>query len=116
MLIAMYLVYKYVLPIIWEVTLEVVNGLGPAMIMVAGVLIMLSAFGLRMTNGLGATALGGIFHGIGWIIDRLWKVLSWMLCSIPKVYCMSRNTAYAYGLNAWPGRIVAALLVVLYVI
>ena len=85
-------------------------------IMGAGMLMLLSAVGIRISNNMGSTIVGGIILAIGFIVRTLVQALGWilrnMIIAMPRVFCSSRRAFLRSGMNGILANILAAVAMI----
>lgn len=96
--------------------------LEPAMIIIltlVGITIILGAVGMRISNNLGSTIVGGIFRGIGYLCRTLLNALGWIVRStfrmIPRIFRYARRTFGQMGLSVALSNVLATLVVIVFV-
>ena len=113
LLAVLYGIINYLLPILGSNTIQIVDGLMPAVIMLAGILIMLSACWLRMSNGIAATLSGALLNAVGWIFRQLIGAVGWLIRQFPALYAYFYRVAKGFGLSDPWSNVVAGLLILL---
>lgn len=93
--------------------------LEPIMVLVitlAGIVMLFGAVGMKISNNLGSTVVGGIFRGIGYLCRTLLQAIGWIIRNtfrmIPRVFNGSRRTFNQIGLNAVISNIFAVVVVI----
>ena len=85
-------------------------------IMGAGMLMLLSAVGIRISNNMGSTIVGGIILAIGFIVRTLVQALGWilrnMIIAMPRVFCSSRRAFLRSGMNGILANILATVAMI----
>ncbi len=105
-----------VLSVVHQLTEPVIVGI----IMIAAILIMLSAVGVKISQNLGSTVLKGILgglgrlgtaiiHGIGWLIRQIARLL-------PRVYHGSQRWLTQIGMKPGFATVLAVLITVIVLI
>lgn len=119
MIIALYNFFMYsFLPTAGVYLRATINGLGPIIIVLVGMMILLSAVGIRVSANLGSTIVSGLFKGIGFFFKKLIGAIAIIALGIvhfiPKVFYgtrafISRN----FGLKPVASNLFALLVVIL---
>ena len=85
-------------------------------IMGAGMLMLLSAVGVRISNNMGSTIVGGIILAIGFIVRTLVQALGWilrnMIIAMPRVFFSSRRAFLRSGMNGILANILATVAMI----
>ena len=96
--------------------------LEPVMVIVitfAGIVMLFGAVGMKVSNNLGSTVVGGIFRAIGYLCRTLIQAVGWIVRNtfrmIPRVFNGSRKTFNQLGLKVWISNILAVIVVVVFV-
>ena len=96
--------------------------LEPVMVIVitfAGIVMLFGAVGMKVSNNLGSTVVGGIFRAIGYLCRTSIQAVGWIVRNtfrmIPRVFNGSRRTFNQLGLNVWISNILAVIVVVVFV-
>ena len=83
-------------------------------IMLAGIVMMLGAVGMKVSNNLGATIANGIFQAIGYVVRIIIQAIGWIIRNtlrlLPRVFRESRRTFTQMGLNAGLSNLFAVLV------
>ena len=78
------------LPRLGSSSIATINALMPCVIMLAGIVILLGAVGIKVSNNLGSTIVKGLFGAIGILVHFIWKgIVALLLCItgiIPTIY------------------------------
>ena len=85
-------------------------------IMGAGMLMLLSAVGIRISNNMGSIVVG-IIMAIGFIVRTLVQALGWILrnmiiIAMPRVFCSSRRAFLRSGMNGILANILATVAMI----
>ena len=119
MLICAYLWLSNLLPGCGRALLAVVYSFMPIVITLGGILMLLSIVGIRVSNNLGSTIVGGIFRAIGYLVRTIFNAAGWLIRGffhcIPRVYNGSRRMFGQMHLNAPVSNILAGLLTLLFI-
>ena len=117
MLIALYLVIKNLLPALGSNLKALVEPLMLIVITLAGITMLFGAVGMKISNNLGSTIVGGIFRAIGYICQTIIRSIGWIIRSIfrmiPHVFTESRRTFDQLGINGWLSNILAIVFVII---
>ena len=118
MLVLLYLVIKNSLPIFGANLKALVEPIMVIVITLAGITMLFGAVGMKISNNLGSTIIGGIFRAIGYICQTIVRAIGWIVRSIfrliPRVFSESRRTfSEQLGMNNWLGNILAILTVII---
>ena len=85
-------------------------------IMGAGMLMLLSAVGVRISNNMGSTIVVGIIMAIGFIVRTLVQALGWilrnMIIAMPRVFHSSRRAFLRSGMNGILANILATVAMI----
>lgn len=88
-------------------------------ITLTGMIILLGTVGIKVSNNLGSTIVGGFFMSVGYLCRTLFKALGWIISNtcklIPKVFNESRNVFSQIGINTAVSNILAIFVVVAFV-
>ena len=72
-------------------------------VMLAGLIMLFGAVGIRISNNLGTTVVNGIFRAIGFVIVGIFRALGWIIRQIaalmPRVFRGTNNALRNVGLN-----------------
>ena len=98
----------YIAPAIFQNTMVVV-------IILAGIVILFGAVGMKISTNLGSTIVGGIFRGIGAIFRAIGHAIGWIIRSIPRVYTNCYLILTRRGIKPVGARILAILALLLYI-
>ena len=78
---------------------------------------LFGAVGMRISNNLGSTVVGGIFRAIGYICHTIIRAIGWIVRNIfkmiPRVFNGSRRTFRQIGINALVSNLLAVVVVVI---
>ena len=84
-------------------------------ISLAGIVMIFGAVGMKISNNLGSTVVGGIFKGIGYFVRIIFKAIAWIFVNtfkmIPRVFNGTRKSFK----NPVAGTIFAFIAVILFV-
>lgn len=85
-------------------------------IMGAGMLMLLSAVGVIISNNMGSTIVVGIIMAIGFIVRTLVQALGWilrnMIIAMPRVFGSSRRAFLRSGMNGILANILAIVVMI----
>lgn len=117
MLIALYFfITEVAVPQIGAYALALVKPTMIIIITLAGLTLMFSAVGVKISNNLGSTIVGGIFRGIGFLVRTLFQAIGWIVRNIfrmiPRVFNGSKRTFNQLGINSLLSNLLAAIIVV----
>ena len=120
MLIAVYLfIVNVAVPQISTYAQALLEPIMVIVITLAGIVMLFGAVGMKISNNLGSTVVGGIFRGIGYLCRALFQALGWIIRNtfrmIPRVFNGSRRTFNQMGLNAVLSNILAVVVVIAFV-
>lgn len=109
------------LPRLGSYSIATINALMPCVIMLAGIVILLGAVGIKVSNNLGSTIVKGVFGAIGILVHLIWKgIVALFLCItgiIPTIYKKSQSIfSNSIGLNKNISSVLAFIVVALFVI
>ena len=118
MIIALYFfIMNIALPKIGAFTESLLEPVIAIAITIAGIVMIFGAVGIPISNNLGASIVNGIFRGIGYIFQMLFRAISWIVRStfqlLPQVFVESRRIFTQIGLNPMLSNALAALVTVL---
>lgn len=84
-------------------------------IILAGIVMLFGAVGMKISNNLGSTIVGGIFRAIGYLGRTLIQAIGWIIRSIfrmiPRMFNGSRRTFQQLGLSAGVSNVLAVVVV-----
>lgn len=120
MLIAVYLfIVNVAVPQISTYAQALLEPIMVIVITLAGIVMLFGAVGMKISNNLGSTVVGGIFRGIGYLCRALFQALGWIIRNtfrmIPRVFNGSRRTFNQIGLNTLISNILAVVVVIAFV-
>ena len=109
------------LPRLGSYSIATINALMPCAIMIAAIVILLGAVGMKISNNLVSTIVKGVFGAIGILAHFIWKgIVALFLCItgiIPTIYKKSQIVfSNSIGLNQNISSVLAFLVVALFVI
>ncbi len=118
MLIALYLfIMNVALPQIGAYAQALIEPVMVIVITLAGIVILFGAVGMKISNNLGSTVVGGIFRAIGYICRTIITAIGWIIRNIfrmiPRVFNGSRRTFNQIGINALVSNLLAIVVVVI---
>lgn len=118
MLIALYLfIMNVALPQIGAYAQALIEPVMVIVITLAGIVMLFGAVGMKISNNLGSTVVGGIFRAIGYICRTIIAAISWIIRNIfrmiPRVFNGSRRTFNQIGINALVSNLLAIVVVVI---
>lgn len=116
MLIALYLfIVNVAVPQIGAYAQVLLEPIMVIVITLAGIVMLFGAVGMKISNNLGSTVIGGIFRGIGYLCRTLLQAIGWIIRNtfrmMPRVFNGSRRTFNQMGLNAVLSNIFAIVVV-----
>lgn len=120
MLIALYYVtINVILPKVGAYASALFEPIMLIIITLAGIIMLLGAVGIKISNNLGATIVGGIFKSIGYLCRIIIQAIGWIarntLKMLPQLFKESRKTFVEMGMNNVVSNLLAVMLVVLIV-
>ena len=114
MFIALYLLAKSVLPQIGAYARELINPIMVIIITLSGIIMLFGAVGMKISNNLGSTIVGGIFRAIGYIAKTIVRAFGWLIRNIitliPRVFNGSKRIFNQMGLNSVVSNILAIIV------
>ena len=118
MLIALYLfIMNVALPQIGAYAQALLEPVMVIVITLAGIVMLFGAVGMKISNNLGSTVVGGIFRAIGYICQTIIRAIGWIIRNIfrmiPRVFNGSRRTFNQIGINALVSNLLAIVVVVI---
>ena len=118
MLIALYLfIMNVALPQIGAYAQALLEPVMVIIITFAGIVIIFGAVGMKISDNLGSTIVGGIFKAIGYICRTIIGAIGWIVRNIfrmiPHVFNGSRRTFYHLGINALVSNFLSVVVVVI---
>lgn len=123
MLIALYFLAAklYDLPMAIMAWLQVITiVLMPLVIAVVGIMLICSAAGVRISEHLGATVLGGILNAVGYIGRTIISAIGWIVrqvfSMIPRIFHEIRRMLNQMGLSEISSTLLAVLITGLIII
>lgn len=120
MLIALYFfIVNVAVPQISAYAQSLLEPIMVIVITLAGIVMLFGAVGMKISNNLGSTVVGGIFRGVGYLCRILLQALGWVIRNtfrmMPRVLNGSRRTFNQMGLNAVLSNILAVVVVIVFV-
>ena len=120
MLIALYLfIVNVAVPQLGAYANALLEPMMTIVITLAGIVMLFGAVGMRVSNNLGSTIIGGIFRAVGYLGRTFIQAIGWVLRNafrlIPSVFNESRRIFNQLGLNAPLSNIFAVLVVIVFV-
>lgn len=92
----------------------------PSMLIVitlAGLVIIFGAVGFRVSQNLGSTIVGGIFHAIDFVVRQLFHAIGWIVTHtfsfLPRVYRGTYRSLVDAGVNKIVSLLLAGLATIL---
>lgn len=121
MLVALYYaMVEYVVPEFISLFAALTGPVMVIVIILAGMVMLFGAAGMRISSGLGSTVVGGIFSAIGYLVQALFNALGWLIRwmsrTTPRVFRGSQQTFSQLGLNSVLANVLAAVVTVLFII
>lgn len=118
MLIVLYLfIMNVALPQIGAYAQALIEPVMVIVITLAGIVMLFGAVGIKISNNLGSTVVGGIFRAIGYICRTIITAIGWIIRNIfrmiPRVFNGSRRTFNQIGINALVSNLLAIVVVVI---
>lgn len=115
MLLALYyFIMNVALPQIGAYAEALIEPVVVIAITLAGIVMIFGAVGLKISNNLGSTIMNGIFRGIGYLFQWLFRAIAWIVRStfrlLPRVFAESRRIFGQLGLNPALSNILAVLV------
>ena len=103
MLIALYLfIVNVVIPQIGAYAQALLEPVMTIVIILAGIIMLFGVVGMRISNNLGSTMVGGIFRAIGYLCRILIQAIGWIIRNtfrmIPHVFNESKRVFNQIGL------------------
>lgn len=117
-MIALYLfIMNVALPQIGAYAQALIEPVMVIVITLAGIVMLFGAVGIKISNNLGSTVVGGIFRAIGYICRTIITAIGWIIRNIfrmiPRVFNGSRRTFNQIGINALVSNLLAIVVVVI---
>ena len=114
MLIALYsFIMNVALPQIGAYANALLEPMMAIFITLAGIVMLFGAVGIKISNNLGSTVMNGIFRGIGYLFQTLFKAISWIIREtlrlLPRVFRGSRQAFTQMGLTPLWSNLLAVL-------
>ena len=110
---------KSLIPQVLSVLPQLGQSASMIAIMLVGILVMLSAVGVRVSHNLGATLLAGIFHAVGWTVRTIVQALAWIITGlfrvIPRLHHWTRETLQQAGISPLVSNLLATAVTLLFV-
>lgn len=121
MLIALYLfIVNMVIPQIGAYAQALLEPVMTIVIILAGIIMLFGVVGMRISNNLGSTMVGGIFRAIGYLCRILIQAIGWIIRNtfrmIPHVFNESKRAFNQLGMNELLSNILAIVVVVAFLI
>lgn len=109
------------LPRLGGYSIATINALMPCAIILAGIVILLRAVGIKVSNNLASTIFKGFAGVIGLLIRFVWKgmvaLFLWVTGIIPMIYQKSQSVfCNTIGMNQSISSVLAFIVVALFVI
>ena len=109
------------LPRLGSYSIATINALMPCVIMLAGIVILLGAVGIKVINNLGSTIAKGVFGAIGILVHFIWKgIVALFLCIIGIIQTIYKKSQSIFsnsiGLSQNISSVLAFIVVALFVI
>jgi hypothetical protein len=86
-------------------------------ITLAGITMLFGAVGMRISNNLGSTIVGGIFRALGYIARTIINAIGWLIRNtfriIPRVFNGSRRTFNQMGISPAISNVLAVSVVII---
>ena len=86
-------------------------------ITLAGIVMIFGAVGIKISNNLGSTIMNGIFRGIGYLFQVLFRAIAWIVKStfhlLPRVFAESRRIFSQFGISPVLSNILAVVVTML---
>lgn len=103
MLIALYIVCTHELPRLQIYGLELMDSIMPVVIMIAGIIMLFGAVGIRISNNLGSTIIGAFFRAIGYLCRTIIQAIGWIIRNtfrlLPRIHNESRRIFKQMGVK-----------------
>lgn len=120
MLIAVYLYTMNVaLPQIGAYAQALLEPVMLIVVILAGIVMLFGAVGMKISNNLGSTIVSGLFRAIGYSCDIIVRAIGWIIRNIfrmiPRVFTESRRTFQQLGLNALRSNVLASAVLIIFV-
>lgn len=115
LILAYFFIATFVVPQVCNIAPVIFQNTMVVIIILAGIVMLFGAVGMRISTNLGSTIIGGIFRGIGAIFTMVGRAIRWIVRSIPRVYTNSRRIFTTWGMSPIAVRILAILAVLLYI-
>lgn len=120
MLIAVYFFFtNVVMPQITAYAKAILEPIMLIVIILAGIVMLFGAVGMKISNNLGSTVVGGIFRGIGYLCRIVFQAIGWIIRNtfrmIPRVFNESRRMFNDMGMNTATSNILAIIVVFAFV-
>lgn len=118
MLIALYLfIVKTAVPQIGAYVHTLTVPFLTIVITLAGIVMLFGAVGMRISQNLGSTVIGGIFNGVGYICRTIIHAIGWVITNffriIPRVYNGSNREFTRFGIGPLASNILSFVIVLL---
>ncbi|MCI8384185.1 MAG: hypothetical protein HFJ33_04905 [Clostridia bacterium] len=118
MLIAVYLFFMNVaLPQIGAYAQALLEPIMVMVITLVGIVMLFGAVGMKISNNLGSTIVGGIFKAIAYICQTILRAIGWIIRNIfriiPRVFYGSRRTFNQICNNALVSNLLAIIVVII---
>lgn len=116
MLVALYIFINAVFPLMGATCIALINGLMPAVIVLAGIIMLFGAVGIPLSRNLGSTIVERLFAAVGYIFRQLFEAIGWLIRQLPLLYRWIHQILVGFGLNTQLSSIVAALLILVIIV
>lgn len=115
MLILLYLVIVgIVVPQLGGVLSSALEGFGVIFIMIAGIVMVFGAVGIRISQNLGSTVVGGLMRGVGFICRSIIQGIGWLFRQIalflPRVFRGVRDAGVRAGWSQTVSNVVGLIV------
>ncbi len=106
------------LPMWQQVGAEAAEPIAVIALIITGIIIAFGAAGMRISENLGATVIGGIFGAIGYVCRTIIQAIGWVIRQIatatPRVYRWARNTVQSMGASKAVANLIGAVVAIVF--
>ena len=115
LILTYFCIATFVVPWICAIAPAVLQNTMVVVIILAGIVMLFGAVGMKISTNLGSTIIGGIFRGIGVIFKAIGRAIRWIVRSIPRAYTNSHRIFTGWGINPVGARLLAIFALLLYI-
>lgn len=110
-----FFVVNVVLPQILNLIKALVQPVVLIVIVLAGIVMIFGAVGLKISNNLGSTIVNNISKGISNLVRNIGKAIKWIFKLIPIVFLTFKKQFRRYGMGDFASDLLAILVVLIFI-